>query len=149
MQFLANWLHVAGEDWRDRVAGWFAGTGWTLDRRARSRPTGGRTSNLWLRDASEAFDPHRAAAWLDWFDAHKVEGVGFGLVPRAAQGMPIRSYGWRTCGNGVEPPVRRRGEALVRPAGLAADAAGSRLLLAERYPARPGVTLHPGGRARR
>src|SRR5690606_20625107 len=35
LQYLANWAHVAGEDWRERVAGWFAGTGcdvWVIQR---------------------------------------------------------------------------------------------------------------------
>ena len=36
--------------------------------------------NLWLADASEPADPRRVNAWLDWFDAHKVEAVGFGLI---------------------------------------------------------------------
>lgn len=80
LQFLANWLHVAGEDWQDRVAGWLAGTGcdgWIIQREL-SDPV--EYVNLWLRDASETFDPARAQAWLDWFDAQKIEAVGFGLV---------------------------------------------------------------------
>jgi hypothetical protein len=80
MQFLANWLHVSGEDWRDRVTGWVAGSGcdaWIVQREV-SDPV--EYVNLWLRDASEVFDPARAQAWLDWFDAQKVEAVGFGLV---------------------------------------------------------------------
>ena len=28
MQYLANWVHIAGEDWRDRVAGWFDRQDW-------------------------------------------------------------------------------------------------------------------------
>jgi len=80
LQFLANWLHVRGEDWADRVAGWFAGTGmdvWVVQREV-SDPMA--YVDLWLNDAAEAGDPQRAAAWLDWFDAHHVEAVGFGLV---------------------------------------------------------------------
>ncbi len=80
LQFLANWLHVQGEDWADRVAGWFAGTGmdvWVIQREI-SDPMA--YVDLWLNDAAEGGDPHRAAAWLDWFDAHKVEAIGFGLV---------------------------------------------------------------------
>jgi methylase of polypeptide subunit release factors len=80
LQFLANWLHVAGEDWHDRVAGWFAGTGcdaWVIQREV-SDPV--EYVNLWLRDAAETFDPRRAEAWLDWFAAEKIEAVGFGLV---------------------------------------------------------------------
>jgi methylase of polypeptide subunit release factors len=80
LQFLANWVHVAGEDWQDRVSGWLAGTGcdgWIVQREV-SDPV--EYVNLWLRDASEVFDPARAQAWLDWFDAQKIEAVGFGLV---------------------------------------------------------------------
>ena len=80
LQFLANWVHVSGEDWRDRVGGWVAGTGcdaWIVQREV-SDPV--EYVNLWLRDANEGFDPARAQAWLDWFDAQKIEAVGFGLV---------------------------------------------------------------------
>jgi len=69
MQYLANWLHVAGEDWADRVAGWVAGTGldaWVVQREV-SDPVS--YVRLWLSDASEQADPQRMAAWLDWFDA--------------------------------------------------------------------------------
>ncbi|MEO3925810.1 methyltransferase [Micromonosporaceae bacterium B7E4] len=80
MQYLANWLHVAGEDWGERVAGWFAGTGldaWVIQREVADPMA---YVDLWLADASEAADPHRVAAWLDWFDAQKVEAIGFGVV---------------------------------------------------------------------
>jgi hypothetical protein len=80
MQYLANWAHVAGEDWADRVAGWFAGTGldaWVIQREVADPMS---YVDLWLTDAGEAADPARKAAWLDWFDAQKIEAVGFGLV---------------------------------------------------------------------
>lgn len=86
VQFLANWLHVRGEDWTERVAGWFAGSGldlWVVQREI-SNPMA--YVDLWLNDAAEEHDPHRAAAWLDWFDAHGVEAVGFGLVTARAGG---------------------------------------------------------------
>jgi methylase of polypeptide subunit release factors len=86
IQFLANWLHVKGEDWAERVAGWFAGSGldlWVIQREL-SDPMS--YVDLWLTDAAEEHDPYRAAAWLDWFDAHRVEAVGFGLVTARAGG---------------------------------------------------------------
>ncbi len=91
IQFLANWLHVRGEDWAERVAGWFVGTGldlWVIQREV-SDPHS--YVNLWLTDAAEEHDPHRAAAWLDWFDAQKVEAIGFGLVTarRAEHDSPV------------------------------------------------------------
>jgi methylase of polypeptide subunit release factors len=91
LQFLANWLHIAGEDWRDRVAGWVAGTGcdaWIVQREV-SDPV--EYVQLWLRDANEPLDPARAQAWLDWFDATKAEAVGFGIVTmyRAGHDDPV------------------------------------------------------------
>lgn len=88
MQFLANWLHVAGESWQDRIAGWMRGTGldaWVIQREV-SDPVS--YVDLWLTDASEdpATCPARAATWLDWFDANQIEGVGYGLVTLRAGG---------------------------------------------------------------
>jgi hypothetical protein len=87
MQFLANWLHVAGEDWTDRVAGWLAGTGldaWVVEREV-SDPVG--YVRLWLADAADAAETEEGAtAWLDWFDANKIEAVGLGLVTLRAAG---------------------------------------------------------------
>jgi methylase of polypeptide subunit release factors len=80
IQFLANWLHIEGEDWTERVASWFAGAGmdlWVVEREI-SDPLS--YVDLWLTDASEDDDPQRAAAWLDWFDANRVEAIGFGLI---------------------------------------------------------------------
>ncbi len=91
MQYLANWLHVAGEDWTERVCGWVAGTGlsaWVIQREV-SDPVS--YVRLWLSDAAERTDPVRMAAWLDWFDSHKVEAVGFGLVTlrRSGHAEPV------------------------------------------------------------
>jgi Methyltransferase small domain len=86
LQYLANWVHVAGEDWAERVAGWFAGTGcdlWVIQREV-SEPLD--YVRLWLHDAAEGHDPQRAAAWLDWFDRNKIEAVGFGLVSARLSG---------------------------------------------------------------
>jgi Methyltransferase small domain len=88
MQFLANWLHVAGQPWQERIAGWLAGTG--LDAWVIQRDVSDAISyvDLWMADASEdqAARPARAGAWLDWFDANRVEGVGVGLITLRAAG---------------------------------------------------------------
>jgi hypothetical protein len=79
LQYLANWLHVTGEDWHERVAAWVPPgcDAWIVQREV-SDPV--EYVNLWLRDASEPNDAARAEAWLDWFDANAIEAVGFGLV---------------------------------------------------------------------
>lgn len=82
-QLLANWTHVAGEPWQERVAGWLHGLGcdaWVWQREV-TDPA--RYAALWLADAGERGSPayeRRYADWLDWFAAARVEAVGFGLV---------------------------------------------------------------------
>ena len=91
LQYLANWVHVRGADWTERVAGWVAGTGldaWVIQREV-SDPVS--YVRLWLADAAERTDPAQLAAWLDWFDANQVEAVGFGLVTlrRSGHAEPV------------------------------------------------------------
>jgi methylase of polypeptide subunit release factors len=142
MQFLANWLHVTGEDWAERVAGWFAGSGldvWVIEREL-ADPVA--YVDLWLTDAAEDHHPQRAAAWLDWFDAHKVEGVGFGLVTarRAEHFDPVvrveslRQQLSHPFGDEVNRWFQRQDWLRLRP--------GPGSLLAERYLAAAGLTLH-------
>nr|WP_042404874.1 class I SAM-dependent methyltransferase [Streptacidiphilus carbonis] len=84
-QLLANWQHVRGEDWRERVSGWVAGTGcdaWVVQREVQDV---NQYAELWLRDGGdhrgsrEDYDA-RYGEWLDAFEAAKVEGVGFGWI---------------------------------------------------------------------
>ena len=84
-QLLANWQHVRGEDWRERVSGWIAGTGcdaWVVQREVQDVT---QYAELWLRDGGdhresrESYDA-RYGEWLDAFEAAKVEGVGFGWI---------------------------------------------------------------------
>jgi Methyltransferase small domain len=82
-QLLANWVHRRGEPWQDRLAGWLDGLGcdaWVWQREI-ADPS--QYAALWLADAGEKGSPAyeaRYARWLDWFAAHDVEAVGFGLV---------------------------------------------------------------------
>ncbi|SDK67365.1 Methyltransferase small domain-containing protein [Glycomyces sambucus] len=80
MRFLANWLHRKGEDWSERVAGWFPDEGvrvWAVEREVLDPLDYVRT---WQRDSGESHDAEQAAAWLDWFAANEVEAVGFGFI---------------------------------------------------------------------
>jgi methylase of polypeptide subunit release factors len=142
MQFLSNWLHVRGEDWAERVAGWFAGSGldvWVIEREL-ADPVA--YVDLWLTDAAEEHHPLRAAAWLDWFDAQKVEGVGFGLVTarRAEHFDPVirvetlRQQLSHPFGDEVSRWFERQDWLRLRP--------GPESLLRERFVAAPGLILH-------
>ncbi|WBC00216.1 methyltransferase [Solwaraspora sp. WMMA2080] len=140
MHYLANWMHVAGEDWTERVAGWLAGSGldgWVIQREVADPVS---YVNLWLADASEGPDAHRAAAWLDWFDAQKVEAVGFGLVTLRRSGHADPVVRVEELRQQVAPPLGDRvDEWFARQDWLRArDAAG---LLDARYRAADGLRL--------
>jgi methylase of polypeptide subunit release factors len=80
MQFLANWLHLEGEDWAERVAGWFPDEGvrvWAVEREKLDPLDYVRT---WQRDSGEDHDADQAAEWLDRFASMRVAGVGFGFI---------------------------------------------------------------------
>jgi methylase of polypeptide subunit release factors len=78
---LANWLHVDGEDWHERVAGWIEGVdGWAVQRDVQDPA---EYAELWLRDSCEAGTPEyreRYDAWLEHFERQKVTGIGFGWI---------------------------------------------------------------------
>jgi methylase of polypeptide subunit release factors len=139
MQYLANWLHLAGEDWTDRVAGWVAGTGldaWVIQREV-SDPVS--YVRLWLSDAAERTDPVRTAAWLDWFDAHKVEAVGFGLVTLRRSGRADPVVRVEDLRQTVDQPLGEQVAAWFdRQDQLRATAS----LLTRRYRAAGGLRLH-------
>ena len=88
-RLLANWLHVRGQDWRERVAGWVVPTGCDALVLQREVMDPMEYAELWLRDSGEDTGGEHAAlydAWLDWFERHAVEGVGLGWVTLRAGG---------------------------------------------------------------
>ncbi|MBF6345864.1 methyltransferase [Nocardia cyriacigeorgica] len=81
---LAAWVHVDGQDWRQRVSSWLPAHGvdaWVVQRDVADPAL---YVGTWLRDAgSDPRDQHaqqRAEQWLDAFSAANVEGIGFGFV---------------------------------------------------------------------
>ncbi|GAA4986906.1 DUF7059 domain-containing protein [Streptomyces hyderabadensis] len=82
--FLANWQHVEGEDWTDRLRSWVPRgcDAWIVQREVQDIT---QYAELWLRDAGDhRGDPAayqaRYDAWLDEFEARKVKAVGFGWI---------------------------------------------------------------------
>jgi methylase of polypeptide subunit release factors len=143
LQYLANWLHIAGEDWRERVGGWFVGTGcdaWAVQRDV-SDPVD--YVDLWLRDASEPADAARREAWLNWFDEVGATAVGFGVVTVRRGGREDPLVRVEELTQTVEPPL---GEAIAAwfdrrdwLAGRLAD--GFAPLLSERLRRSPDLRL--------
>jgi methylase of polypeptide subunit release factors len=94
LQVLANWQHVEGEDWRERVSSWVpAGCdAWIVQREVQDVA---QYAELWLRDAGDhRADPAvyaaRYDAWLEEFESRGTKGVGFGwiTVHKSGTGRP-------------------------------------------------------------
>lgn len=92
-QLLANWMHVEGEDWRERVSSWVHGNGcdaWIIQRDIQDPA---EYVSLWMSDAGDGRSTdHRARydSWFEWLREHKVEGIGFGFVLlRRTESTPV------------------------------------------------------------
>ncbi|MEV4973542.1 DUF7059 domain-containing protein [Streptomyces scopuliridis] len=82
--FLANWQHVEGEEWQQRLRSWVPRgcDAWIVQREVQDVT---QYAELWLRDSGDhRNDPEeytaRYEAWLDEFEARKTKAVGFGWI---------------------------------------------------------------------
>jgi len=108
LQVLANWAHLQGRDWADRMGEWLAGTGCDAHVVQREVLDVHEYVELWLADAGLAGSPdyrRRYAEWLDYFAGLGIEAVGMGwlLLHRADRADPwVRIEAWPY---GVEQPI--------------------------------------------
>ena len=86
-QLLASWAHVKGEDWRDRLAGWFDGTGCDALVLARETLDPGAHAASWLRQTEPAarWEPEYDE-WMTYYERHRIEAVGLGLITLRKRG---------------------------------------------------------------
>ncbi len=93
-QCLASWAHVAGDDWRERLRAWFAGTGCDALVLSREVLDPGAHAASWLRQTEppDRWEPEYDR-WMAYYERHRVEAIGLGLVTmrRRADG---RGEGW-------------------------------------------------------
>ncbi len=89
-QLLANWLHIDGVPWEERVGGWVDGCdAWVVQRDVQDPA---EYAELWLRDSCETGTPEyrtRYEAWLDYFERRNVVGVGFGWITLRRSERPV------------------------------------------------------------
>ncbi|MFE6780271.1 methyltransferase [Streptomyces sp. NPDC057702] len=108
-QLLANWQHVEGEDWRDRVAGWVPPgcDAWIVQREVQDVA---QYAELWLRDGGDhQGDPvayaERYDAWLEEFAARRTTAVGFGWITVRKSGADRPSVTVEEWPHPVEQPL--------------------------------------------
>ena len=93
-QMLVNWARVRGEDWKERLAAWFEGSGcdvWVMEDDVLEVSL---YASRWIR-GSEALDRQgftdRLDQWLAYYEKQDIEAVGFGAITlRKTAGRP----GW-------------------------------------------------------
>jgi SAM-dependent methyltransferase len=113
-QILCNWVHPAGQDWRERLAGWFEGTGcdvWVMRSETRDAAT---YASTWIehteRDAPERFQ-ERFEQWMDYYAGLGVEAVSAGLISmRRASGRPT----WYRAEDGPEKMLGPCGDGILQ-----------------------------------
>lgn len=107
--FLANWQHVEGEEWQDRLRSWVPRgcDAWIVQREVQDVT---QYAELWLRDSGDhRADPEAYAArydaWLDEFDARKTKAVGFGWITLRKSGSERPSVVVEEWPHPVEQPL--------------------------------------------
>lgn len=108
-QFLANWQHVEGEEWQDRLRSWVPRgcDAWIVQREVQDIT---QYAELWLRDSGDhrtdpdAYD-ERYEAWLDEFDARRTKAVGFGWITLYKSGSERPSIVVEEWPHPVEQPL--------------------------------------------
>ena len=148
LQVLANWVHLRGTDWRDRVAGWVQATGcdaWALQREVLDPAA---YVELWLRDSGEVSLPdyrERYDRWLGWFDDQGVEAVGFGWVTLRRTGADdpaVRVEDWP---HAVEQPLAPTVRATLERAEVLRACRDDGPLLARKFAVAPDVVQEQVG----
>ncbi|GLF96024.1 DUF7059 domain-containing protein [Streptomyces yaizuensis] len=108
-QFLANWQHVDGEQWQERLRSWVPSgcDAWIVQREVQDVA---QYAELWLRDSGDhRGDPERYRRryeeWLDEFDARGTRAVGFGWITLRKSGSERPSVVAEEWPHPVEQPL--------------------------------------------
>jgi hypothetical protein len=144
---LCNWAHFRGQDWRERLAAWFEGTGcdtYVLRSESSDAATYAAT---WIRH-TEGDDPERHrrlfAEWMAYYGRLGIEGMGAGMI--AVRRRAGRN--WLRFEEAPEKMIGPCGDALLRIFGnldflhaLPAGEPGDRILLEQRLRVNPELRL--------
>jgi methylase of polypeptide subunit release factors len=82
-QICCDWVHLAGGDWKERLAGWFEGSGcdvWALRFETQGAADYAR---VWVRDTEHETEEASARLyeeWLAYYEAKGVEAVSTGVI---------------------------------------------------------------------
>jgi hypothetical protein len=80
---LCDWVHPRGQDWQERLSGWFAGTGcdaWVLRTDHHDAPS---YAHIWVRDTereNEAESSRLYQEMVDYYEREDIERISTGLI---------------------------------------------------------------------
>jgi len=136
-QMLCNWAHVAGEDWRQHLAGWFEESGCDVWVMRFETADVAAYADAWTTKADDP--PAMLEQWMAYYRQNRIEAVSLGLVC-----MRRRTGGrnWLRIEDGVKP-ARPVGDDVVTGFRLRdfLEDADDDVLLASFLVAAPGVRL--------
>lgn len=109
-QFLCNWAHYKGQNWQERLAGWFEGTGcdvWVMRSETRDASTYATT---WITH-TEGNNPRNLTAiydeWMAYYNQEGIEQMSTGIVMmRKASGRA----NWRKISDSPKKMLGRCGD---------------------------------------
>ncbi|MEK7406477.1 MAG: class I SAM-dependent methyltransferase, partial [Acidobacteriota bacterium] len=82
-QVICDWAQHAGEDWKERLAGWVEGTGCDAWIMRTETHTAAGYAHVWVRD-TELGDPDLSnrlyREWVAYFEREGIESIGTGLI---------------------------------------------------------------------
>jgi SAM-dependent methyltransferase len=82
-QILCNWAEYTGQDWRERLASWFEGTGcdaWVIGSETRDA---GTYASTWIRHTERAKTEHfaqRFEEWMAYYEEQRIHAISGGLI---------------------------------------------------------------------
>lgn len=81
-QVVCQWCHVRGQDWHDRLQGWFAGSGCDVLVLQGAVDPVERYAEQWIRETEPNAPAPEALyeEWLDYYRRYNIEAVGTGLI---------------------------------------------------------------------
>lgn len=128
LQVLANWAHVDGVDWADRLRSWVDTSGCDVHVVQREVLDVNEYVELWLADAGLvgcADYLTRYTTWLDYFAALDITAVGMGWITLRHTGRDTPDQCFEEWPHAIEHPIAAaidaRADAVAVLGGLGAD----------------------------
>ncbi len=93
-QMCCDWAHMAGQDWKETLAGWFEGSGCDVWVMRTDTHSAADYAHTWIRDTERDTAENRDRLYHDWisyYEAKGLEAVSTGLIAmRRVSGRPNR-----------------------------------------------------------